>query len=153
MTSPESTTFELAEATYRPAIARWPAPRIMLRQGARVVHDTGVASPLKARRSAQTNSPRVVLLNCPRALRPPWLDLVAVLAEMAVATLARGGRGQSRLPEPRPIRYPATRSWLARDRMHFDQLKRRDFITLLGGGSKEGGFNHVNLPVQRNAST
>jgi hypothetical protein len=41
MTSPESTTFELAEATYRPAIARWPAPRIMLRQGARVVHDTG----------------------------------------------------------------------------------------------------------------
>src|SRR5262249_49386757 len=42
-------------------------------------------------------------------------------------------RGQSRLPEPLPIRYPATRSWLARDRMHFDQLNRREFITLLGG--------------------
>ena len=33
--------FELAEATYRAAVARWPAARIMLRQGARVVHDTG----------------------------------------------------------------------------------------------------------------
>src|SRR5262249_42482939 len=44
-------------------------------------------------------------------------------------------RGQSRLPEPLPIRYPAARSWLARDRMHFDQLNRRDFITLLGGAA------------------
>jgi hypothetical protein len=33
--------FEVAEATYRAAVARWPAARIMLRQGARVVHDTG----------------------------------------------------------------------------------------------------------------
>src|SRR5262249_49786327 len=44
-------------------------------------------------------------------------------------------RGQSRLPEPLPIRYPATRSWLARDRMHFDQLNRREFITLVGGAA------------------
>ena len=29
--------FEVAEATYRAAVARWPAARIMLRQGARVV--------------------------------------------------------------------------------------------------------------------
>jgi hypothetical protein len=29
--------FEVAEATYRPAVARWPAARITLRQGARVV--------------------------------------------------------------------------------------------------------------------
>ena len=33
--------FEVAEATYRAAIARWPAARITLRQGIRVVHDTG----------------------------------------------------------------------------------------------------------------
>jgi hypothetical protein len=33
--------FEVAEATYRAAVARWPAARITLRQGARVVHDTG----------------------------------------------------------------------------------------------------------------
>src|SRR5262245_44979935 len=32
--------FEVAEATYRAAVARWPAARITLRQGARVVHDT-----------------------------------------------------------------------------------------------------------------
>jgi hypothetical protein len=31
--------FEVAQATYRAAVARWPAPRITLRQGARVVHD------------------------------------------------------------------------------------------------------------------
>jgi hypothetical protein len=35
--------FEVAEATYRAAIARWPAARITLRQGIRVVHDTGVS--------------------------------------------------------------------------------------------------------------
>jgi hypothetical protein len=29
--------FEVAEATYRPAVARWPAARITLRQGIRVV--------------------------------------------------------------------------------------------------------------------
>jgi hypothetical protein len=29
------------EATYRAAVARWPAARITLRQGIRVVHDTG----------------------------------------------------------------------------------------------------------------
>jgi len=33
--------FEVAEATYRAAIARWPRARITLRQGIRVVHDTG----------------------------------------------------------------------------------------------------------------
>jgi hypothetical protein len=32
--------FEVAEATYRAAVARWPAARITLRQGIRVVHDT-----------------------------------------------------------------------------------------------------------------
>jgi hypothetical protein len=33
--------FELDEATYRAAVARWPAARITLRQGIRVGHDTG----------------------------------------------------------------------------------------------------------------
>jgi hypothetical protein len=33
------------------------------------------------------------------------------------------------------IRYPAIRPWLAGNRMQFDQLKRRDFITLLGGAA------------------
>jgi hypothetical protein len=33
--------FEAAEATYRAAIARWPAARITLRQGARIVHESG----------------------------------------------------------------------------------------------------------------
>jgi hypothetical protein len=33
--------FEVAVATYRAAILRWPRARITLRQGARVVHDTG----------------------------------------------------------------------------------------------------------------
>jgi hypothetical protein len=33
--------FELAEATYQAATTRWPNARIMLRRGARVVHDTG----------------------------------------------------------------------------------------------------------------
>jgi len=32
--------FEVAEATYRAAVARWPAARITLRQGIRVVRDT-----------------------------------------------------------------------------------------------------------------
>jgi hypothetical protein len=32
--------FEVAEATYRAAIERWPMARITLRQGIRVVHDT-----------------------------------------------------------------------------------------------------------------
>jgi hypothetical protein len=40
MTSPVG-DFEVTEATYRAAAARWPAARIMLRQCARVVHDTG----------------------------------------------------------------------------------------------------------------
>jgi hypothetical protein len=31
-----------------------------------------------------------------------------------------------------PIRYPAIRPWLVRDQMLFDQLRRREFITLLG---------------------
>jgi hypothetical protein len=33
--------FEVAEATYRAAVARWRAARITQRQGIRVVHDTG----------------------------------------------------------------------------------------------------------------
>jgi len=33
--------FEVAEATYRAAVARWPAACITLRQRARVLHDTG----------------------------------------------------------------------------------------------------------------
>ena len=32
--------FEVAEATYRAAVARWPTARIRLRQGARVVHES-----------------------------------------------------------------------------------------------------------------
>jgi hypothetical protein len=32
--------FEMAEATYRAAVARWPAARITLRQGARVIEDS-----------------------------------------------------------------------------------------------------------------
>jgi hypothetical protein len=32
--------FEVAEATYRAALARWPAARITLRQGARVIEDS-----------------------------------------------------------------------------------------------------------------
>jgi hypothetical protein len=31
----------VAEATYRAAMARWPAARITLRQGARIVHENG----------------------------------------------------------------------------------------------------------------
>jgi hypothetical protein len=31
---------EVAEATYRAAIARWPAARITLRQGARIMHES-----------------------------------------------------------------------------------------------------------------
>jgi hypothetical protein len=34
-------SFELAEAAYRAAVHLWPAERIMLRQGARVLHDSG----------------------------------------------------------------------------------------------------------------
>jgi hypothetical protein len=34
--------FEVAEATYRAAVARWPTVRITLRQGARVVHESAV---------------------------------------------------------------------------------------------------------------
>jgi hypothetical protein len=33
------------------------------------------------------------------------------------------------------IRYPAIWPWLAGDRMQLDQLKRRDFIMLLGGAA------------------
>jgi hypothetical protein len=32
--------FEVAEATYRAAVARWPAAWITLRQGARVIEDS-----------------------------------------------------------------------------------------------------------------
>jgi len=37
--------FEVAEATYRAAVARWPTARITLRQAARVVHDAGPVAP------------------------------------------------------------------------------------------------------------
>jgi hypothetical protein len=33
--------FEVAEATYRAAVARWPTAPITLRQGARDVHESG----------------------------------------------------------------------------------------------------------------
>jgi len=32
--------FEVAEATYRAAVARWPRARITLRKGARVIEDS-----------------------------------------------------------------------------------------------------------------
>jgi hypothetical protein len=32
--------FEVAEATYRAAVARWPRARITLRQGARVLYES-----------------------------------------------------------------------------------------------------------------
>jgi hypothetical protein len=31
--------------------------------------------------------------------------------------------------------YPAIRSWLAGNRMQFDQLHRRQFVTFLGGAA------------------
>jgi hypothetical protein len=31
--------FKVAEATYRAAVVRWPAVRISLRQGARIIHE------------------------------------------------------------------------------------------------------------------
>jgi hypothetical protein len=41
--------FEVAEAAYRAAVVRWPAARITLRQGARVVYESG--RECKARRA------------------------------------------------------------------------------------------------------
>jgi hypothetical protein len=41
--------FEVAEATYRAAIARWPAARITLRQGARIVLARGAHHPAAGR--------------------------------------------------------------------------------------------------------
>src|SRR5262249_14854105 len=37
------------------------------------------------------------------------------------------------LTDPLPIRYPAKRPWLEGERMRFDHLKRREFITLVAG--------------------
>jgi hypothetical protein len=37
--------FEVAEATYRAAVARWPAAWITLRQGARVIEDKRTYAP------------------------------------------------------------------------------------------------------------
>jgi hypothetical protein len=42
--------FEVAEATYRAAVARWPSARIMLRQGARVVQSRLVRFGQRLRR-------------------------------------------------------------------------------------------------------
>jgi hypothetical protein len=39
------------------------------------------------------------------------------------------------LTDPCELRYPAVRSWLVEGRMQFGQLKRREFITLLGGAA------------------
>src|SRR6516162_10620283 len=39
------------------------------------------------------------------------------------------------LSDPANLGNPAIRHWPARDQMQFDQLKRRDFITLLGGAA------------------
>ena len=36
--------FEVAEATYRAAVKRWPKAVIILRQGARVIHDSREAN-------------------------------------------------------------------------------------------------------------
>jgi hypothetical protein len=36
--------FEFAQATYEAALKRWPGMPIMLRQGARTVHDSGPRS-------------------------------------------------------------------------------------------------------------
>jgi hypothetical protein len=44
--------FEVAEATYRAAVARWPAARITLRQGARVVHENQSKTPPSFRRAS-----------------------------------------------------------------------------------------------------
>jgi len=43
-----------------------------------------------------------------------------------------------RWAEKLPTRYPAIRPWLGGDRMQFDQLIRRDFVTLLGGATDGG---------------
>jgi hypothetical protein len=43
--------------------------------------------------------------------------------------------GPAALSWSSPIRYPAIQPWLAGNRMQFDQLKRRTFITLLGGAA------------------
>jgi hypothetical protein len=48
--------FEGAEATYRAAVARWPAARITLRQSVRVVHES--KNPAGAGRAIRTNSVR-----------------------------------------------------------------------------------------------
>jgi hypothetical protein len=39
------------------------------------------------------------------------------------------------LTDPRQFGYPTIRPWLAGDRMQLDQLKRREFITLIGGAA------------------
>jgi hypothetical protein len=44
--------FEVAEATYRAAVARWAAARISLRQGALVVHENQSKTPPSLRPSS-----------------------------------------------------------------------------------------------------
>jgi hypothetical protein len=44
--------FDVAEAAYRATVAGWPAARITLRQGARIVHESGSRNegPIRDRR-------------------------------------------------------------------------------------------------------
>jgi hypothetical protein len=45
--------FEVAEATYWAAVTRWPAARITLRQGARVMHESGQRAIRKSKTPSQ----------------------------------------------------------------------------------------------------
>jgi hypothetical protein len=56
--------FEVAEATYRAAIARWPAARITLRQGARVVWGWSLIAIQQRRRAMLTLSAKVEARAC-----------------------------------------------------------------------------------------
>jgi hypothetical protein len=51
---------------------------------------------------------------------------------------AAGVESNIRLTDPSQLEYPAIRLG-CRDRMQFDQLKRREFITLLGSAARPSG--------------